>query len=86
MGWGLQSVNPGMGFSRMCGGCLVAVMVLGGTGCARLRVSEFGRVSKPNVIFGESAVFNDRSSLRAQTEPGATASGGAQAAGCTSCK
>ena len=55
-------------------------------GCARVPLSEQGRVAKPNMVFADTAAFNEKSALQCQIEPGTAASGGAQAAGFTSCK
>ncbi len=57
-----------------------------GAGCARVPVAAQRLVSKPNMVFGDSMVFNDPRRLVAQIEPGSAFSGGAQAAGCTACK
>jgi hypothetical protein len=55
-------------------------------GCVHVKVSEQGQVSKPNMTFADTAAFGYDSALVCQVEPGAATSGGAQAAGCTSCK
>ena len=57
-----------------------------GVGCARVPVAAQRLVSKPNMVFGDTLVFNDARRLVAQIEPGSAFSGGAQAAGCTACK
>lgn len=62
------------------------VVLLWVTGCHSVPVGEQGRLSKPNMIFADTAVFGYDSGLVTQVEPGAATSGGAQAAGCTSCK
>ncbi|HJN81734.1 MAG TPA: hypothetical protein QF478_03070 [Verrucomicrobiota bacterium] len=49
-------------------------------------ISEQRLVSKPNMLFSQSGVFIYQNRLIAQIEPGSATSGGAQAAGCTSCK
>ena len=54
-------------------------------GCA-VPVHQQRLVSRPNMQFSDSPVFNYQSRTLAQTESGAAASGGAQAAGCTSCR
>jgi hypothetical protein len=54
-------------------------------GCA-VPVHQQRLVSKPSMQFSDSPVFNYQSRLLSQIEPGAAASGGAQAAGCTSCR
>jgi hypothetical protein len=43
-------------------------------------------VSKPNMVFSESAVFSYDNKLLPQLEPGSAFSGGGQCSGCTSCK
>ena len=55
-------------------------------GCETVAVHEQRLVSKPNMTFSDSFLYAYQSRLTAQVEPGAASSGGAQAAGCTSCK
>ncbi len=65
-----------------------ALVVLGFAllnGCA-VPIQQQRLVSKPNMEFSPSPVFNYQSKLLTQTETGAAASGGAPAAGCTSCR
>ncbi|MBL9127559.1 MAG: hypothetical protein JNL97_07930 [Verrucomicrobiales bacterium] len=54
-------------------------------GCA-VPVHRQRLVSKPPMQFSESVVFDYQSRLLPQVESGISASGGAQAAGCTSCR
>jgi hypothetical protein len=61
-------------------------LALGLAGCGHVPVSEQGLVAKPNMQFSDSATFAYTSRLSPQTEPGSAFSGGAQNAGCTSCK
>ena len=63
---------------------LVAVVVL--SGCTSVGVHQQRLVSKKNMLFSESAVFSYSSKVLTQVESGAAATGGAQAAGCTSCR
>lgn len=72
--------------STSCWLAVVSALLFLGAGCARVPVARQGWVAKPNMVFADTAVFGDRSSLQGQIEPGAAATGGAQAAGCTSCK
>lgn len=77
--------------NRSCHRALLAVWAGGlgvglATGCARVPVHQQRLVSKPNMQFSESAVFNYYSSLLPQVEAGTATSGGAQAAGCTTCR
>lgn len=65
-------------------GCAVGIACL--SGCARVPVAKQGWVGKPNMVFSDGALFGDRQGLLGQIEPGASSTGGAQAAGCTSCK
>ncbi len=51
-----------------------------------MAVHEQRLLSKPNMTFSDSYLYAYQPRLTAQVEPGAAASGGAQAAGCTSCK
>jgi len=55
-------------------------------GCNTVAVHEQRLLSKPNMTFSDSYLYAYQPRLTAQVEPGAAASGGAQAAGCTSCK
>jgi len=55
-------------------------------GCQSVTVTQQGLVARESMTFSESAVFQYQGSLFSQIEPGAAGSGGAQAAGCTSCK
>lgn len=55
-------------------------------GCSHVPVQKQRLVSKPNMQFSDSLVFNYSNTLQAQTEPGSVMSGGAKSAGCTSCK
>jgi len=63
---------------------LAAAMIL--PGCASVGVHQQRLVSKPNMLFTDSAVFIYSPKLLVQMEPGSAATGGAQAAGCTSCR
>jgi hypothetical protein len=56
-------------------------------GCAAPAVRDQRLASKPNMIFSESATFTyNAARLLPQLEPGSATSGGAQNAGCTSCR
>jgi hypothetical protein len=55
-------------------------------GCETVGVQDQRLVSKPNMTFSNSYLYAFQPRLTAQVEPGASSSGGAQAAGCTSCK
>jgi hypothetical protein len=54
-------------------------------GCA-VPVHQQRLVSRPNMQFTDTAVSGYQSKVLGQIETGAAASGGAQAAGCTSCR
>jgi len=56
------------------------------TGCAQVGVQEQRLVSKPNMTFTDYAVFNAPPRLFQQSEPGASDTGGAASAGCSSCR
>jgi len=62
------------------------VCAVGCSSVGQVSVSEQRMVSKPNMLFSQSGVFVYQNRLIAQIEPGSAASGGGQAAGCTSCK
>jgi hypothetical protein len=61
-------------------GCLLAC------GCAQVPVPEQRLVSKPNMTFSDSLVFNYSNPLQAQIEPASEPVGGTQSSGCTTCK
>lgn len=65
---------------------LAAASAVGGVGCSVVPVHKQRLVSKPGMLFSDSAVFSYQSRIGSQIESGAAASGGAQAAGCTSCR
>jgi len=65
---------------------LTLLLVLLCGGCARIPVSQQSRLIKPNMVLADTASFDYSSGLQSQIEPGAAVTGGAQAAGCTSCK
>jgi len=54
-----------------------------GVGC--VGVDQQRLVSKPGMLFSESAVYAGEPRILSQMEPGVTY-GGARAAGCTSCR
>ncbi len=62
------------------------VCAVGCSSVGQVSVSEQRMVSKPNMLFSQRGVFASQNRLIAQIEPGSAASGGGQAAGCTSCK
>lgn len=55
-------------------------------GCARVPIASQRLVSRPNMVFADSMIFNDQRRLLGQVEPGSAFGGGAQASGCTACK
>lgn len=65
---------------------LTVGLVFLASGCSSVNVAEQRLVSKGNMVFAESSVFGDSSSLHSVVEPGTAGSGGGQAGGCTSCK
>jgi len=65
---------------------LLPTLVLCLAGCVQVPVNQQRLVSKPNMEFSDSLVFNYQNKLLPQVEPGAAFSGGAQSSGCTSCK
>lgn len=62
---------------------LLAVLLAGG---CRVPVHRQGMVSRPLMQFSDSPAYAYQPTLLLQTEAGAGATGGAQAAGCTSCR
>jgi hypothetical protein len=65
---------------------LALAVFLALTGCVQVPANRQRLVSKSNMGFSESLVFNYQNKLLPQVEPGSTFSGGAQSSGCTSCK
>lgn len=55
-------------------------------GCRAVPVSQQRLVARPNMQFSESPVYAYGAAVLSQIESGSAASGGAQAAGCTSCR
>jgi len=74
-----SSAKLAIGFSG-----LALIILL--SGCRAVPVSSQRLVSKPNMIFSDSVTAPGKSRLIVQIEPGSAFSGGAQAAGCASCK
>jgi len=66
--------------------CFVALLALAGSGCAWVGPRQQRLVSKPDMVFSESAFLSYQNQLFEQVEPGSAFSGGAQSGGCTSCK
>ena len=75
--------RPGRWLVLICS-ALIDVGIL--TGCTPVGVHQQRLVSKRSMLFSESAIFNYSSKVLTQVESGAAATGGAQAAGCTSCR
>ncbi len=71
-------------FKRLCRYAALPVAILF-AGCA-VPIHQQRLVSKANMQFSSSPVFNYQSRTLSQIESGAAATGGAQAAGCTSCR
>jgi hypothetical protein len=65
---------------------LSLAVCLATTGCVQVPANQQRLVSKPNMEFSESLVFNYQNKLLSQVEPGSTFWGGSQPSGCTSCK
>lgn len=76
----------GRAFIKATGTGLFSLILALLTGCAGVPVHQQRLVSKPNMLFADSSVFNYYSKLLGQLEPGAGMFGGARATGCTSCK
>jgi hypothetical protein len=55
-------------------------------GCAAVGPEEQRLVSKPNMQFAPSAVYNYSSKIMPQVLPGLATSGGAQSSTCTVCR
>jgi hypothetical protein len=59
---------------------------LASTGCVQVAVWDQRHVSKPGMIFSESAVLAAHPAALGQLEPGRAGAGGAQPVGCSSCR
>ncbi len=72
---------------RNVGAFILLVWVLiAASGCTHVKVTEQRLVSKPNMLFSDSPVFNYQSRFISQIEPGSAADGGNQGTGCTTCQ
>jgi len=65
---------------------LLALVAVGLTGCARVRVTQQRLVSKPSMEFSRSAVFSYSSKIMPQALPGLAGMPGAAATTCTACR
>lgn len=68
---------------------LLGLLATGGellTGCQAVPLAEQRLVAKTEMTFESSAAGHPDVNVLAQIEPGLATSGGAQAAGCTSCR
>lgn len=74
--------NPGMRMLRL----YVGVTCLSVSGCAGIAANDQRLLSKPNMLYSDSLVFNYGNPLQSQVEPGSVSAGGAKSSGCTSCK
>lgn len=63
-----------------------ALALIACPGCQQVPVWQQERVSKANMVFQDRGAFVYGPQLNTRFEPGAAASGGAPAAGCTACK
>lgn len=73
--------------NRHVGGAVVAsIFALTMVGCTQVPLAKQRLVSKAAMSFDSSAHGHPVVNLMTQLEPGTAASGGAQAAGCTSCR
>jgi hypothetical protein len=55
-------------------------------GCRAVPVSQQRLVARPNMQFSDSPAYSNGAAVLSQIESGSAVSGGAQAAGCTSCR
>ncbi|GAB5562916.1 MAG: hypothetical protein SynsKO_45630 [Synoicihabitans sp.] len=65
---------------------MAVLLALVFAGCSQVPLSQQRLVSKSAMGFDNSAQGHPNVNLMSQVEPGTAASGGAQAAGCTSCR
>lgn len=68
------------------GGSLLLLSLAVLSGCRSVPVEQQRLVSRPFMLFSDSAVFSPYSRVLPQIEPGLTGSGGAKATTCTSCR
>jgi hypothetical protein len=66
--------------------CSATVAIAAFSGCNAVPLAQQRLVAKSEMTFDASAMSHPGSNLAAQIEPGLASSGGAQAAGCTSCR
>jgi hypothetical protein len=65
---------------------VLAPVMMAGSGCRSVPVHQQRLVAKAGMTFSDSPVFRDTTAVLNQIETGAAGSGGAAAAGCTSCR
>lgn len=89
MGWGdsyvcLMRTLPRTSSIRLLAVVALVAALLGG--CTAVPVAQQRLVSKSGMTFAASAEGGAAFNLTAQVEPGTAITGGAQNAGCTSCR
>ncbi len=65
---------------------LLAWILIIASSCTHVEVTEQRLVSKPNMLFSDSPVFNYQSRFISQIEPGSASDGGNQGTGCSTCQ
>ena len=75
-----------MRIRNVCAFILLAWVLITASGCTHVEVAEQRLVSKPNMLFSDSPVFNYQSRFISQIEPGSASEGGNQGTGCTACQ
>ncbi len=65
---------------------IILILLAALAGCSTVDIADQRLVSKPNMVFSDSDVFDYSNGAHSIMEPGTAGSGGGQASGCTSCK
>ena len=62
--------------SQILAGSLIASLLICCSGCSTVNVAEQRLVSKPNMVFSDTSVFNNSMDFHSLLEPGTAGSGG----------
>lgn len=66
-------------------GVVVGILLLSAGGCVRVPVHQQRLVSKHNMQFSDSKIFDYGNPLQGQIEPASEDAGSSKSSGCTSC-
>jgi hypothetical protein len=84
----IHKIQARVGNRRRACRCLMALLVCGAlipAGCVRVTPQQQRLVSKPNMQFSGSAIFNYQDRLLSQFESGSASSVGGRSGDCGSC-